>query len=53
VTDIAGLSTVYLGGPSWSEAAAIGLVEARHPDALDVADALFASRPLPFCGTFF
>lgn len=53
VTDIAGLSTVYLGGPSWSEAAAIGLVEARDPDALDVADRLFASRPLPFCGTFF
>lgn len=53
VTDIAGLSTVYLGGPTWSEAAAIGLVETRHADALDVADALFASRPLPWCGTFF
>jgi predicted acetyltransferase len=53
VTDVVGLSTVYLGGPSWSEAAAIGLVEARHPDALDVADALFATRPLPWCGTFF
>lgn len=53
LTDIAGLSTVYLGGPSWSEAAAIDLVETRHPDALDVADALFASRPLPWCGTFF
>ena len=53
VTDIAGLSTVYLGGPTWSETAAVGLVESRHPDALDVADALFSSRPLPFCGTFF
>lgn len=53
VTDVAGLSTVYLGGPSWSEAAATGLVDVRHPDAPDVADALFASRPLPWCGTFF
>lgn len=53
VTDIAGLSTVYLGGPTWSAAAAIGLVESQHRAALDVADALFASRPSPFCGTFF
>ena len=52
-TDIAGLSTVYLGGPSWSEAAAIGLVDVRDARALPIADALFASRPLPFCGTFF
>lgn len=53
VTDVAGLSTVYLGGPTWSEVAAVGGVEVRRPDALDVADALFASRPLPWCGTFF
>ena len=53
VADIAGLSMVYLGGPSWSEAAAIGLVEVVEPDAVHVADALFASRPLPYCGTFF
>ena len=52
-TGIAGLSMVYLGGPSWSQAAAIGLVEVSDTDALDIADALFASRPLPFCGTFF
>ena len=53
VTGIAGLSMTYLGGPTWSQAAAIGLVEVRDADAVDVADALFASRPLPFCGTFF
>lgn len=52
-TNIAGLSMVYLGGPSWSEAAAIGLVDVRDVHALPIADALFASRPLPFCGTFF
>jgi predicted acetyltransferase len=52
-TGIAGLSMVYLGGPTWSEAAAIGLVEVHDGEALDTADALFASRPLPFCGTFF
>lgn len=53
VTGIAGLSMVYLGGPTWSDAATIGLVEVQDPDALAVADALFAGRPLPFCGTFF
>lgn len=52
-TGIAGLSMAYLGGPSWSEAAAIGLVDVHDPDSLGVADALFASRPLPYCGTFF
>ena len=30
-----------------------GAVEIRTPDAIAVADTLFASRPLPFCGTFF
>lgn len=53
VTDIAGLSTVYLGGPSWSEAVATGLVHVNDGAAVDRADLLFASRPLPFCGTFF
>lgn len=52
-TGIAGLSMAYLGGPSWTEAAAIGLVEVHDPGALEAADTLFASRPLPFCGTFF
>jgi predicted acetyltransferase len=53
ITDIAGLSSVYLGGPSWSEAVATGLVQANDGAAIDRADLLFASRPLPFCGTFF
>lgn len=53
VTDIVGLSMVYLGGPSWSEAAALGLAEVRDPWMLDLADALFATTSLPYCGTFF
>ena len=52
-TGVAGLSMAYLGGPSWAEAAAIGLVEVHEPEALEAADALFARRPLPYCGTFF
>jgi predicted acetyltransferase len=53
VTGVVGLSSVYLGGPSWSEVAAIGLVDVRDPAALATADALFGSTRRPFCGTFF
>lgn len=52
-TGIAGLSTVYLGGPAWSQTAAVGLVEVHDPGALAIADRLFATRPAPYCGTFF
>jgi predicted acetyltransferase len=47
------LSAAYLGGPSWATLAGAGEVEVRTPPAIASADALFASRPLPFCGTFF
>lgn len=50
--DIATLSAAYLGGTSWYVLWARGSVggDAR---AVARADALFASRPLPFCGSFF
>jgi predicted acetyltransferase len=53
VVGIEGLSMVYLGGPTWSEAAATSRAEVRDRDVLAVADALFATRPSPFCGSFF
>jgi predicted acetyltransferase len=53
VTDIAGLSAAYLGGTGWWALAATGAVESRRAEAAYDADLLFASRPLPFCGSFF
>lgn len=47
------LSAAYLGGPSWAALAGVGAVEVRTPDAIAMADTLFASRPLPICGSFF
>ena len=51
--DIETLSAAYLGGPSWAALAGTGAVEVTDSQAIEVADTLFASRPLPFCGTFF
>jgi len=53
VTDVAGLSAAYLGGTSWYTLVATGRVEECAPRSTARADELFASRPLPFCGTFF
>ena len=50
---IAALSAAYLGGTSWHALAATGRVDAHEPEAIAVADTLFASRPLPCCGSFF
>lgn len=50
---IAALSAAYLGGTSWHALAATGRVEAHDPAAIATADTLFASRPLPCCGSFF
>ena len=52
-TDIAGLSAAYLGGTAWCTLAATGRADVLDPDAVALADALFAVRPLPFCGSFF
>jgi predicted acetyltransferase len=51
--DIAALSATYLGGTGWHTLATVERVEVAAPGAIAVADALFASRPLPFCGSFF
>ena len=53
VTDIAGLSAAYLGGTTWHSLAATGRATAANPADITLADALFHSTPLPFCGTFF
>lgn len=50
---IAAVSAAYLGGTPWRTLAATDRVEVLDERALAVADALFASRPVPFCGSFF
>jgi predicted acetyltransferase len=51
--DISGLSAAYLGGTAWHTLAAAGAITVRNEKAIAVADNLFASRPLPFSGSFF
>ncbi|HEY5664523.1 MAG TPA: GNAT family N-acetyltransferase [Ilumatobacter sp.] len=51
-TGIAAVSAAYLGGVSWRALAAVGAADADDA-ALEMADTLFAGRPLPFCGSFF
>ena len=53
VTDVAGLAAAFMGGTAWYELVFAGKVSERTPGAVGVADALFASRPLPRCGSFF
>lgn len=53
VTTINGISGAYLGGPTWHELWAAGVVEEHRLGAIGVADLLFAARPQPRCGTFF
>ena len=50
---ISTLSAAYLGGVGWHTLAAAGQVEVRNDKAITIADNLFASRPLPFSGSFF
>ena len=47
------LSAAYLGGPSWATLVGTGAVEVFDRDTIATADNLFASHPLPHCGTFF
>ncbi len=51
--DIATLSAAYLGGTPWATLAAVGRVDVTTPSTVALADTLFATRPLPFCGSFF
>jgi predicted acetyltransferase len=53
LADISVLSAAYLGGTGWHTLAAAGAVDVRNEKAIAIADNLFASRPLPFSGSFF
>ena len=53
IMNINELSSVLLGGIDVSTLAAAGRVEEKTTDALFTADAMFASRPAPFCSTTF
>lgn len=52
-TSINGVSAAYLGGTAWHDLWVGGVVHQQRAGALADADVLFASRPLPRCGTFF
>lgn len=52
-TTINGLSAAYLGGTAWAELLMSSEVQQHRDGAVASADLLFASRPLPRCGTFF
>ena len=47
------ISAAYMGGTPWWALHAAGYVREQRPDAVVDADNLFASRPLPYCGSFF
>ncbi|MGH7903025.1 MAG: GNAT family N-acetyltransferase [Candidatus Dormibacteraceae bacterium] len=47
--DAAALGAAYLGGTSFRALAVAGRVEELRPGALDRADAMFASRQVPWC----
>ncbi len=47
------LSSVYLGGPTVNELAAVGRLDEHRPGAIDRADAMFRGAVAPFCCTFF
>ncbi|MGD9705153.1 MAG: GNAT family N-acetyltransferase [Acidimicrobiia bacterium] len=51
--DVSAAAAVSLGGTSFEELARAGRIEEARKGAVQRADRLFASRPLPFCSTFF
>ncbi|HUF98395.1 MAG TPA: GNAT family N-acetyltransferase [Ilumatobacter sp.] len=53
IAPIEALSAAYLGGRSWHVLAVTAGVECLREDAMTEADTLFATNPLPHCGTFF
>lgn len=54
VVDIGTLSTAYMGGVAWRDLAASALLPTEVDDVvLDRLDALFAIRPVGYCGSFF
>ncbi len=52
-TTIVGVSSAYLGGTAWWDLWVGGMVEQRRDGAIADADTLFASHPMPRCGSFF
>ena len=52
-TTINGISAAYLGGTAWRDLWVGNVVQEQRVGAIAEADVLFASRPLPRCGTFF
>ncbi len=51
--DIATLGAAYLGGTTWRELADGGRVTVHRATAVTDADTLFATRPAPFCCSWF
>jgi predicted acetyltransferase len=51
--DVSDLGSAYLGGVRFSTLARAGRVRASSPERLALADAVFASAPLPWCATGF
>ncbi len=55
--DIATISAAYLGGTSWWALDGSGRIDwvdgTDRADVVAIADRLFASCPMPFCGSFF
>ena len=53
VGDVSAVSAAWLGGVRWSTLVDAGVVEERVPGASTLADAMFASAPLPYPYTWF
>lgn len=53
IVGIDAISAAYMGGTPWWALHAAGQVREQRPGAITDADTLFASRPLPYCGSFF
>ena len=53
VGEVSAVSAAWLGGVRWSTLVDAGVVEERVPGASTLADAMFASAPLPYPYTWF
>ena len=53
VVSIETISAAYMGGTPWWALHAAGYVKEQRANSVADADNLFASRPLPCCGSFF
>jgi predicted acetyltransferase len=53
IVGIETISAAYMGGTPWWALHAAGYVREQRPGAVGDADNLFASRPMPYCGSFF